>query len=56
MRFRRRLGGVWGGLGRVLRRPGKSVDSNVVRPGSGLAECASAVEDFVFEEEESEEV
>ena len=27
-----------------------------VGSGSGLAECASAVEDFVFEEEESEEV
>ena len=31
MRFRRRLGGVWGGLGRVLRRLGRSGSSKVVR-------------------------
>ena len=46
----------WRALGRDLGGLGGFLGSKVVRQGGGLTECAIAVEDEVFEEEESAEV
>ena len=49
------LGRVWGGLGEVWGVLGPVNPRVYDFPGGGLADCATAVEDEVFEEEESAE-
>ena len=51
-----RTGAVLGRSGAVLRGLGRFRDSKALSIGSGLADCATPVEDEVFEEEESAEV